>query len=65
MVRWRPTDCPSETCRVGDNFIEPANNVHLVRNTLGATAVFTAVLMRPQATPGRIDAAQPAGCPVF
>ena len=58
---------PGETYRVGESFVEPANNVHLVHNTTGATVVFTAVQIRPEGTGGRIDAAQPtdAGCPVF
>jgi quercetin dioxygenase-like cupin family protein len=60
-------DCPAKTYHVGESFIEPANNVHLVHNTTGNTVVFTAVQMRPENTPGRIDAAHPtdAGCPVF
>ena len=57
--------CPSKTYRVGDSFVEPADHVHLVRNASGGTAVFTAVQIRPQATAGRIDAPQPAGCPVL
>jgi quercetin dioxygenase-like cupin family protein len=57
--------CPAITYRVGDSFIEPADHVHLVRNTSGGTAEFTAVQIRPRGTPGRIDASQPAGCPEF
>lgn len=56
--------CPSQIYRVGDSFIEPANSIHLVRTTGGA-ATFTAVQLRPEGAPGRIDAAQPAGCPAF
>ena len=60
-------NCPAQTYRAGDSFIEPANNVHLVRNTTGATVVYTAVQVRPAGAPGRIDAAQPtdADCPVL
>ena len=58
-------NCPTKTYRVGDSFIEPANNVHLVRNTAGTTAVFTAVQIRPRDAAARVDAAQPAGCPTI
>lgn len=58
-------DCGSKTYRVGDSFVEQANNIHLVRNTSGATAVFTAVQIRPKDSPGRIDAARPASCPII
>ena len=59
--------CPAKTYRAGESFIEPANNVHLVHNTTGATVVYTAVQLRPAGAPGRIDAAQPEGpgCPAF
>jgi quercetin dioxygenase-like cupin family protein len=57
--------CPSKTYRVGDSFVEPADNVHLVQNISGGTAEFTAVQIRPRGAAGRIDAAQPADCPTF
>jgi len=57
--------CTSTTYHVGDGFVEPANHVHLVRNTTGATAEFTAVQIRPAGTAPRIDADKPTNCPSF
>lgn len=67
-VRWYDganPDCPAKIYRVGDSFVEPANNVHLVQSSAGAAAEFTAVQVRPRGAAGRLDAAQPAGCPTF
>lgn len=54
--------CTTRTYQAGDGFVEPANGVHLVRNTSGATAEFVAIQMRPQGAAGRVDAPQPANC---
>lgn len=54
--------CSRKTYRVGDTFVEPANHVHLVRNTSGAPAEFVAVQIRPEAAAGRIDAPAPENC---
>ena len=67
-VRWydgADPGCPLKIYRVGDSFVEPANNVHLVQNISGGVAEFTAVQVRPRDAAGRIDAAQPAACPTF
>lgn len=67
-VRWyngADPVCGSTVYRAGDSFIEPANNVHLVRNTTGATVEFTAVQIRPSGAPGRIDAPKPTNCPTI
>lgn len=67
-VEWYDGDdslCPSRTYRAGEGFVEPANHVHNVRNTSGAPAEIVAVQMRPDNTPGRIDAPKPDDCPSF
>lgn len=58
--------CTATTYRVGDSFVEPANHVHLVRNTTAATAEFIAVQIRPRDSAGRIDTpAKPTNCPTI
>lgn len=67
-VRWydgADPVCAFKTYQTGDSFVEPANNVHLVRNMTGGDVVFTAVQMRPSGTGGRIDADKPTNCPTI
>ena len=54
--------CTAKTYRAGDSFIEQAYRVHLVRNTTGATAEFTAVRLAPTGVQVRIDAPEPNNC---
>lgn len=54
--------CSPRTYRTGDAFIEPAFRPHMVRNTTGAVAEFTAVRLAPTGVPVRIDAPQPNNC---
>ena len=60
-VRWTDGEnCLTRTYNAGDGFIEPANHLHLVRNASATQgAEFIAVQMRPEGTPGRLDAAAP------
>ena len=54
--------CTPHTYHTGDSFIEQANRVHLVRNTSGSEAVFTAVRLAPTGAAVRIDADEPNNC---
>lgn len=63
QINWVNGACESKTYSVGDTFVEPANSVHFVRNPYGNTATLVAVQMRPEGTPGRLDAPAP-GCSV-
>ncbi|HEU4650129.1 MAG TPA: cupin domain-containing protein [Croceibacterium sp.] len=59
---WTDGDtCQTRLYNAGDGFIEPANHVHLVRNASASQgAEFTGVQLRPEGTPGRIDASAPS-----
>ena len=54
--------CTAKTYHAGESFIEQAYRVHLVRNTSGASAEFTAVRLAPTGVPVRIDAPEPNNC---
>ena len=61
-LRWTDGDtCVTTLYNAGDSFIEPANHLHLVRNASAAQpAEFTGVQLRPEGSPGRIDAPAPS-----
>jgi len=54
--------CTAKTYHAGDSFIEQAYRVHLVRNTTGATAEFTATRLAPTGVQVRIDSPEPNNC---
>jgi quercetin dioxygenase-like cupin family protein len=58
---WTDGDtCQTTLYNAGDGFIEPANHLHLVRNASASQgAEFTGVQLRPEGSPGRIDASAP------
>jgi quercetin dioxygenase-like cupin family protein len=65
IVRHDGSDstCPSTTYLAGHTFVEDPNQPHLIRNASGSDpAEFVAVQMRPEGSPGRIDAPQPTHC---
>lgn len=57
--------CAVTTYSAGETFIEDANMVHSVRNASSTEpAEFFAIQMRPEGTPGRVDAPAPTvSCP--
>lgn len=54
--------CSPRTYRAGDAFVEAAFRAHMVRNTTGVVAEFTAVRLAPTGVPVRIDVPQPNNC---
>ena len=58
---WTDGDtCQTRVYNAGDGFIEPASHRHLVRNASASQgAEFTGVQLRPEGSPGRIDASAP------
>lgn len=62
-IQW--TDsllCSPTTYGSGQSFIEPAYRAHMVRNTTGGVAEFTAIRLAPTGKAVRIDQPEPNNC---
>jgi quercetin dioxygenase-like cupin family protein len=57
-------DCSAKTYQQGQSFVEQANHPHFVANATNSTVELIAFTIRPDGTPGRIDAPAPATCQI-